>query len=131
MSGDAMRGSVLFGVGVVLVGAVTAGAQIHGGDGITLPNPPVVKTQPVVDEYQSADANVPTKVTDPYRWLEDSPSPETRAFITAQNAYTTQYFSQVKMLPQVVDQMTKLLKVDFISVPRRRGEYYFFSKRAA
>jgi prolyl oligopeptidase len=124
-----MRGSVLF--GVVLVGAVTAGAQIHGRDGITLPNPPVVKTSPVVDEYHSTDGNVPTKVTDPYRWLEDSQSPETRAFITAQNAYTAKYFSQVKMLPQVVDQMTKLLKVDFISVPARRGEHYFFSKRAA
>ena len=50
---------------VVLLGAVAGGAQIHGRDGITLPNPPAVKTDPVVDEYKSTDPNVPTKITDP------------------------------------------------------------------
>ena len=74
---------------------------------------------------------MPTKITDPYRWLEDAHSPETRAYIAAQNAYTAQYFSQVKMLPTVVDEMGKLLKVDFVSVPTRRGDRYFFSKRLA
>jgi prolyl oligopeptidase len=125
-----MRGSVWFGVAVATLSSVV-GAQIRGGEEITLPNPPVVKTMPVVDEYQSADAGVPTKITDPYRWLEDAHSPETRAFITAQNAYTAQYFSQVKMLPQVIEEMGKLLKVEFMSVPVRRGERYFFSRRGA
>jgi len=111
--------------------SVAASAQIHGKDGTTLPDPPVVKTQPVVDEYQSADPSLPTKITDPYRWLEDAHSPETRAYIAAQNAYTTQYFAQVKMLPAVVEAMGKLLKVDFVSVPVRRGDHYFFSKRLA
>ena len=93
--------------------------------------PPAVKTDPVVDEYKSTDPNLPTKVTDPYRWLEDAHSPETRAYIAAQNAYTAQYFSQVKMLPEVVDQMGKLLKTDFVRVPTQRGDRYFFSKRLA
>ena len=84
---------------VVLLNVAAAGAQVQGKGGITLPNPPVVKTEPVVDEYQSSEPGLPTKITDPYRWLEDAHSPETRAYITAQNAYTTQYFSQVKMLP--------------------------------
>jgi prolyl oligopeptidase len=126
-----MRGGVWFGVAVVALSAVAVGAQISGRDGITLPNPPVVKTMPVVDEYQSTDAGVPTKITDPYRWLEDAHSAETRAFIAAQNAYTAQYFSQMKMLPQVAEEMSKLLKVDFMSVPTQRGERYFFSRREA
>ena len=126
-----MRGGVWFGVAVVALSAVAVGAQISGRDGITLPNPPVVKTMPVVDDYQSADAGVPTKITDPYRWLEDAHSAETRAFIAAQNAYTAQYFSQMKMLPQVAEEMSKLLKVDFMSVPTQRGERYFFSRREA
>src|ERR1700677_3666178 len=125
-----MRGSVWFGVAVATLSSVV-GAQIRGGEEITLPNPPVVKTMPVVDEYQSADAGVPTKVTDPYRWLEDAHSPETRAYIAAQNAYTAEYFSQVKMLPEVVEQMDKLLKTDFVGVPTKRGDRYFFSKRLA
>ncbi len=123
--------STFFVTAVILLGSAAVGAQVRGRDGITLPNPPVVKTDPVVDEYKSSEPGLPTKITDPYRWLEDAPSPETRAYITAQNAYTAQYFSQVKMLPTVVDQMGKLLKVDFVSVPTRRGERYFFSKRLA
>src|ERR1700744_5583066 len=89
----------------VLLGSFAAVAQVHGRDGITLPNPPEVKTQPVVDEYKSDVPGVTTKITDPYRWLEDAHSPETRAYITAQNAYTAKYFDQVKMLPAVVEQM--------------------------
>jgi prolyl oligopeptidase len=126
-----MRGCAWFGVAVVTLSAAVAAAQVSGKDGISLPNPPEVKTAPVVDEYQSTDATVPTKVTDPYRWLEDAHSPETRAFIDAQNDYTRLYFTQVKMLPQVVDQMGKLLKVDFVSVPMQRGDRYFFSRRGA
>src|SRR5580704_750801 len=124
-----MRGA--FFVTAVVLGAAAAGAQVHGRDGITLPNPPAVKTEPVVDEYKSSEPGVPTKITDPYRWLEDAHSPETRAYIVAQNAYAAQYFSQVKMLPAVVEEMGKLLKVDFVSVPTRRGDRYFFAKRLA
>ncbi|HWW99067.1 MAG TPA: prolyl oligopeptidase family serine peptidase [Edaphobacter sp.] len=126
-----MQRSALFVAAAVFLGAIVGRAQVQGRDGIKLPNPPVVKTEPVVDEYKSEAPGVPTKITDPYRWLEDAHSPETRAYITAQNAYTAQYFSQVKMLPAVVDEMGKLLKVDFVSVPTRRGDRYFFSKRLA
>jgi prolyl oligopeptidase len=121
----------LFAMAVALSGVAAAGAQVLGREGITLPNPPIVKTNPVVDEYKSADPNVPVKVTDPYRWLEDAHSPETRAYITEQNAYTAKYFAQVKMLPSVVEEMGKLLKVDFVSVPTRRGDRYFYAKRLA
>ncbi len=126
-----MRGRMVCLAAVVLLSAAARGAEIHGKGGITLPAPPAVKPDPVVDEYKSTDPNAPTKVTDPYRWLEDAHSPETRAFIAAQNAYTAQYFSQVKMLPEVVDQMGKLLKTDFVGVPNKRGDRYFFSKRLA
>jgi prolyl oligopeptidase len=123
--------SGFFVTAVVLLGSAAAGAQVHGKHGITLPNPPAMKTEPVIDEYKSTAPDVPTKITDPYRWLEDAHSPGTRAFITAQNAYTAQYFSQVKMLPAVGEEMGKLLKTDFVSVPTRRGDRYFFAKRLA
>ena len=83
--------SAFFVAAMVLVGSV-AGAQVQGSDGITLPDPPAVKTAPVVDEYTSSEPGVPTKITDPYRWLEDARSPETRAYIAAQNAYTAAVF---------------------------------------
>jgi prolyl oligopeptidase len=104
---------------------------VHGKSGITLPAPPAVQAAPAVDEYQSAGSSEPVKVTDNYRWLEDAQSPETRAFIAAQNAYTQQYLDQLKILPQVREQMTSLLRVDVFGVPSQRGDRYFFSKRLA
>jgi len=62
-------------------------APIHSPEGITLPAPPTIATNPVTDTYHVANAP-DVSITDPYRWLEDPKSPETRAFITAQNAYT-------------------------------------------
>ena len=109
----------------------SAAQTIHGKDGITLPLPPAVAEHPVVDGYQSAGSSTPVKVTDDYRWLEDAQSPETRAFISAENAYTQKYLSQVKILPEVREQMAKLLRVDEMSTPIRRGTRYFFSRRLA
>ena len=121
---------VLAGVATIL-GSDRSKTVIHGKTGILLPAPPAVKSVPVVDEYKSASSAQPVKVIDNYRWLEDAHSPETRAYITAQNAYTQHYLDQVKTLSQVREQMAKLLRVDIIGVPERRGERYFFSRRLA
>ncbi len=119
-------------VGVTAIpGSVQSTTVIHGKAGIVLPAPPAVKSVPIVDEYSSASSAQPVKVTDNYRWLEDAHSPETRAYIHAQNAYTQRYLDQVKILPQVREQMANLLRVDVIGIPQRRGDRYFFTKRLA
>ena len=107
-----------------------AWAQVHGKQAITLQAPPVVAKQPVVDVY-SQTSGTDMKVTDEYRWLENAQSPETRAYIAAENAYTQQYLDQVKLLPQVRTEMAALLKVDQMSVPMRRGDRLFFTQRLA
>src|ERR687885_300624 len=48
----------------------------------TLPPPPATEVRPVTETIQGVE------ITDPYRWLEDQESPETRAWIEKQNAYT-------------------------------------------
>lgn len=109
--------------------ASPSGATIHGRNGITLPPPPAVAPQPVTDTYETPGG--PVKVTDNYRWLEDAKSPETRAYIASENAYTQKYFSQVAILPEVRTQMAALLKVDTMSTPQKRGDLYFFTRRLA
>jgi prolyl oligopeptidase len=133
-----MRLMPLFVFPVTLLAAVGAtpgygqdATVVRGKAGITLPAPPAVQAAPVVDGYQNAGSAEPVKVTDNYRWLEDAQSPETRAFIAAQNAYTQQYLGQLKILPQVREQMTSLLRVDVVGVPSQRGDKYFFTKRLA
>jgi prolyl oligopeptidase len=108
-----------------LIGASLGGQAIHGRDGITLPQPPAVAAAPVTDNYFG------TKVVDNYRWLENSRSDETRAFIDAENAYTGRYMKQARIRPQVVDDLDDLENVSAADSPLQRGESYFFRKRLA
>jgi prolyl oligopeptidase len=115
-------------LGLLLWGAVgLAGfAQaIHGREGITLPPPPAVEAIPVADDYFG------TKILDSYRWLEDAKSPETRAFIDAQNAYTARYLKQARIRPDVVDDLDELEDISQSRMPVARANSYFFRKRLA
>jgi len=70
-------------------------------------------------------------IVDPYRWLEDQNSPETRAWINAQNEYTTSILGSLGFRNQIHDRLTQLLKVDTINTPFAKGGRYFISKRSA
>ena len=98
---------------------------IRGGNGVTLPPPPPTPAHSVTDEYQSV------QIADPYRWLEDAKSPQTRAWIDEQNKYTQQYLDQLKNRPEIMQQLTELERVDKYSMPALRGGKYFFAKRLA
>ena len=71
------------------------------------------------------------KLVDPYRWLEDQNSPETRAWITAQNEYSQPILRSLPGVQQRRQRLTELLKIDVIRTPRERNGRYFFSKRLA
>jgi prolyl oligopeptidase len=123
-----MRHCVQQTFGLVLalaVGASAAAQAIHGREGITLPPPPAVEAIPVADDYFG------TKILDSYRWLEDAKSPETQAFVEAQNAYTARYLKQARIRPQILDDLDALENVSAASIPLQRANNYFFSKRLA
>jgi prolyl oligopeptidase len=117
--------------GEPIIAQETTADTVHGKSGITLPAPPPTRKTSVTEEYKSASRSSPVSVTDSYRWLEDAKSPETRAFIAAQNAYTQKYLDQLKILPEVKTQMGKLLRVDAIENPEQRGDRFFFTKQMA
>ncbi len=71
------------------------------------------------------------EITDPYRWLEDQESPETRAWIDAQNAYTRARLDPLPGRQKLREQFAALLKIDSVGMPVARGSRYFFSKRLA
>ena len=70
-------------------------------------------------------------VHDPYRWLEDQNSPETRAWIDAENACTQAVLSKVPGQEAIAKRLGELIKVDTIGLPIERGGRYFYAKRAA
>src|ERR1700722_15780457 len=100
-------------------------SEVKGGSGIILPPPPATEAKPVTEDIHG------TTLTDPYRWLEDGKSPETRAWIGEQMKYTDQYLSQVKIRPEIVKELTRLERVESYSIPIERGGNYFFKKRLA
>ncbi len=102
---------------------IAAAQSIHTGDGFPFPAPPPADANPVVDNYNG------TKITDSYRWLEDAKSPETRAFIDAQNAYTDHYLKLAHIRSQAADDLDALEHVSHWTMPMQRGDNYFFMKR--
>jgi prolyl oligopeptidase len=70
-------------------------------------------------------------VKDPYRWLEDQTSPETRAWIDAQNAYTRSQLDPLPTRERLSRRLEALLKTDRFTAPRVENGRYFFLRRMA
>ncbi len=70
-------------------------------------------------------------VKDPYRWLEDQTSPETRAWIDAQNAYTRSQLDPLPTRERLSRRLAGLLKTDRFTEPRVENGRYFFLRRLA
>ncbi len=87
--------------------------------------PPKTAANPVKDVVQGVE------ITDPYRWLEDQDSRETRAWIDAQNAYTDSIIPKLPGREQLKQRVSALVKIDAMSPPTVRNGRYFFFKRQA
>ena len=68
-------------------------------------------------------------IPDPYRWLEDQNSPETRAWLKAQMDYTRAFVNAVPRRAAIAKRLTELMRVESLEVSHF-GEYFFFLKRA-
>ena len=87
--------------------------------------PPATRSEEVKDAYGA------TTVADPYRWLEDQKSPETRAWIDEQNKYSESFLRAFPRRDAIKKRITELLKIETIGVPQEHGGRYFFTKRLA
>ncbi|RMG94012.1 MAG: S9 family peptidase [Deltaproteobacteria bacterium] len=67
-------------------------------------------------------------VADPYRWLEDLDSEETRAWIEAQNELTFGYLEKIPARNAIRARLTELWDYERYGLPTRRGGRYFYSK---
>lgn len=72
-----------------------------------------------------------TEVVDPYRWLEDQDSPETRAWIDAQNAATRAILDPLPVRAVLEERLGKLMRLTVRSLPILRAGHYYYMSRAA
>lgn len=75
----------------------------------------------VVDLFH--DVSVP----DPYRWLEDIDSQQTKAWIAAQNRITFDYLAQIPARDAVQRRLTELWDYEKFGIPLSRGGRYFYT----
>jgi len=80
---------------------------------------PKAKTVDQVDDYHGV------KVADPYRWLEDTDSPDTKAWVEEENKLTFSYLDQIPYRGAIRDRMTKLWNYERFTVPEKQGGRYF------
>ena len=83
---------------------------------------PATRAVDHVDTYHG------TKVSDPYRWLEDDTSAETAAWVEAQNKVTFAYLEQIPYRKQLLTRLQSLFNYAKYSAPSRKGDNYFFRK---
>ncbi len=76
----------------------------------------------VVDDYHG------TKVADPYRWLEDPDSPETRAWIEKQNKTTRAYLDAIPERHAIHARIEELWNYERWTAPVRKAGRFFFSR---
>ncbi|XP_045492001.1 prolyl endopeptidase [Colias croceus] len=86
--------------------------------------PEVRRDETVVDDYHG------TKIVDPYRWLEDPDSEETKAFIEAENKITRPFLDSCPVKKDINERLTELWNYPKYSCPFRRGDRYFFFKNS-
>ena len=67
-----------------------------------------------------------TKVSDPYRWMEDLDSAETKAWVEAQNQLTFGYLSEIPARGEIKARLTKLWDYEKFWVFKAGGRYFEF-----
>ncbi|MGB8541954.1 MAG: prolyl oligopeptidase family serine peptidase [Candidatus Acidiferrales bacterium] len=122
LSADRRRFRSLF---LTLIALIATNAAPLTARGAEMKCPPPA---PVDDVKETIHGVV---VSDPYRWLEDQNSPETRAWIDVQNACTQNVLKKLPGDAAISKRLAELIKVDTINLPVARAGRYFYSKRAA
>lgn len=84
--------------------------------------PVTQKDSTIVDTYFG------TKVADPYRWLENDTTAQTKAWVTAQNKVTFGYLGQIPFRKKISTRLTEIMNYPRYGSPSRVGDYYFSSK---
>jgi prolyl oligopeptidase len=67
-----------------------------------------------------------TKVDDPYRWLENDMSDETKAWVVEQNKVTNDYISQIPFRADIQARLKELWNYEKYSAPFKEGKYIYF-----
>ncbi len=111
-------------LGLILILAMGTLMAIRaaGPDGDAPKKYPPARLGDTVDDYHGV------KVADPYRWLEDPDSAETRAWLEAENKITFGYLEGIPARLKIRERLTRLWNYERFGIPFREGGRYFYTR---
>ena len=88
-------------------------------------NPKEKMNYPLSKKVDTVDVYFDTEVQDPYRWLEDDNSEETKNWVIAQNKITDAYLEQIPNREKINKRLTEVWNYPKVGVPFKKGDLYF------
>jgi prolyl oligopeptidase len=89
--------------------------------------PPATPRYPETRRDDTVETLHGRQIADPYRWLEDPDSPETRAWVEAQNAVTEAFLAAIPERGAIRARLGRLWDYERYGLPQRRGRWFVFS----
>ncbi|MSR63344.1 MAG: S9 family peptidase [Planctomycetes bacterium] len=83
---------------------------------------PRARRDAVVDDYHGE------MIADPYRWLEEADSPETRAWVEAENELTGSYLAELPQRETIRARLTELWDYERFELPVQEGGRVFYRR---
>ena len=77
------------------------------------------------DQYTTANGTI-VEVRDPYRFLEDPSSNETKAWVAAERKLTTNFFKNCAARDEFKEQLQDSLDYPKIGLMKRHGDHYYY-----
>jgi prolyl oligopeptidase len=95
---------------------------------LTMSHPDQSLSYPVTAKVDQIDDYHGVSIADPYRWLEDPDSDESKAWIEAQNQVTFAYLNDIPARETLKQRIERLWNYEKFGTPFKRGDRYFYFK---
>lgn len=83
---------------------------------------------PVTKKVDSVDSYFGQQIADPYRWLEDDHSEETKAWVKAQNEVTFSYLQKIPFRMNVLKRISELWNYERQTMLKKEAGIYYFER---
>lgn len=83
---------------------------------------------PETKKIDHSDDYFGTKVSDPYRWLEDDRADDTKDWVQREVAFTNSYLQKIPFREDIRAQLKDIWNYEKIGAPFKEGEYTYFYK---
>lgn len=109
-------------INLAIFSALSFGCEKASEKIIATVNYPETATVDTIDTYFGAE------VRDPYRWLEDDRSSETRAWVKAQNQVTFGFLDSIPYRNELKNRLSNIWNYERIGAPFKESDYTYFYK---